>query len=71
MEKHIKEIDENTFDYKTKLQEYVQADSRKAIVYELLDSKDYEYCKKEWLNLFEKCKNLENIDFSKLNIAFS
>ena len=39
MEKHIKEIDENTFDYKTKLQEYVQADSRKAIVYELLDSK--------------------------------
>ena len=24
---------------------------------ELLDSKDYEYCKKEWLNLFEKCKN--------------
>ena len=39
MIKHIKEIDENTFDYKTRLQEYVQADSRKAIVYELVDSK--------------------------------
>ena len=22
-----------------------------------MDSKDYEFCKKEWLNLFEKCKN--------------
>ena len=34
MGKHLKEIDESTFDYKTKLQEYVQADSRKDIVYE-------------------------------------
>ena len=31
---HIKEVDESTFDYKTRLQEYVQADSRKSIVYE-------------------------------------
>ena len=36
MIKHIKEIDERTFDYKTRLQEYVQADSRKSIVYETL-----------------------------------
>ncbi|MBQ6334352.1 MAG: ribonuclease III [Erysipelotrichaceae bacterium] len=31
---HIQEVDEKTFDYKTRLQEYVQADSRKSIVYE-------------------------------------
>ena len=37
--KHIKEIDESTFDYKTKLQEYVQADTRKSIVYELVYAK--------------------------------
>ena len=36
MIKHIQEIDERTFDYKTRLQEYVQADSRKSIVYETL-----------------------------------
>ena len=29
-------MDEKTFDYKTKLQEYVQADSRKSIEYELI-----------------------------------
>lgn len=34
MNKHIQEIDENTFDYKTRLQEFIQADSRKSIVYE-------------------------------------
>ena len=33
MSKHIAQIDENTFDYKTKLQEYVQSDSRKEIEY--------------------------------------
>lgn len=38
-DKHIKEVDESTFDYKTKLQEYVQADSRKSIVYELVYAK--------------------------------
>lgn len=38
-EKHIKEIDEKTFDYKTKLQEFVQADTRKSISYELVYSK--------------------------------
>lgn len=38
-DKHIKEIDESTFDYKTKLQEYVQADSRKSISYELVYAK--------------------------------
>ena len=36
MLEHIKEVDESTFDYKTKLQEYVQADTRKSIVYETL-----------------------------------
>lgn len=35
----VNEIDETTYDYKTKLQEYVQADSRKAIVYELIYAK--------------------------------
>lgn len=35
----VKEIDETTFDYKTKLQEYVQADSRKSINYELVYAK--------------------------------
>lgn len=39
MAKHIAMIDESTFDYKTKLQEYVQADSRKSIVYETIDTK--------------------------------
>ena len=39
MAKHIAAIDESTFDYKTKLQEYVQADSRKSIVYETLEVK--------------------------------
>ncbi|MBQ3418896.1 MAG: ribonuclease III [Erysipelotrichaceae bacterium] len=39
MLKHIKETDESIFDYKTKLQEYVQADSRKSIDYELIYEK--------------------------------
>lgn len=39
MLKHVKEIDESTYDYKTRLQEYVQADSRKSIVYELIYTK--------------------------------
>ena len=33
---HIREVDEKTFDYKTRLQDYVQADSRKSIVYETI-----------------------------------
>lgn len=33
MKKHIDTIDESTFDYKTKLQEYIQADSRREIEY--------------------------------------
>lgn len=37
MLKHIEEIDESTFDYKTRLQEYIQADSRKAITYETVN----------------------------------
>ena len=36
MIEHIREVDESTYDYKTRLQEYVQADSRKSIVYETL-----------------------------------
>ena len=39
MLKHVKEIDESTYDYKTKLQEYVQADSRKSIDYDLIYTK--------------------------------
>lgn len=39
MDRHIAEIDESTYDYKTKLQEYVQADSRKSIVYETISIK--------------------------------
>ena len=38
MLKHVKEIDETTFDYKTRLQELVQADSRKSIVYDLVSA---------------------------------
>ena len=38
MEKHIQKIDENTYDYKTRLQELVQADSRKSIVYETIST---------------------------------
>ena len=38
MSKHIDEIDENTYDYKTRLQELVQADSRKSIVYETVST---------------------------------
>ena len=40
---------------------------------ELLDSKNYEYCKKEWLNLFEKCKNSKVSElrrFYKLNYKY-
>ena len=39
MLKHIEQIDESTYDYKTKLQEFVQADSRKSIKYELIYAK--------------------------------
>lgn len=38
-DKHIEEIDETKFDYKTRLQEYVQADTRKSIEYELIYAK--------------------------------
>ena len=38
MKKHIDEIDENVYDYKTRLQELVQADSRKSIVYETISA---------------------------------
>ena len=36
MGKHVESIDENTFDFKTKLQEYVQADSRREIEYKTI-----------------------------------
>ncbi|MBQ6492609.1 MAG: ribonuclease III [Erysipelotrichaceae bacterium] len=36
MAEHIRQIDESTFDYKTKLQEYIQSDSRRSIVYETI-----------------------------------
>ena len=39
MMKHINDADEELLDYKTRLQEYVQADSRKSIVYELVSLK--------------------------------
>ena len=38
MLKHIRENDESNFDYKTKLQEYVQADSRRVIEYQTVSS---------------------------------
>ena len=34
--KHIETIDESVFDYKTRLQEYIQADSRRSISYETI-----------------------------------
>ena len=37
MKKHIDSIDESTFDFKTKLQEYVQADSRREIEYNTIN----------------------------------
>ena len=39
MGKHIEEVGEKMIDYKTRLQEYVQADSRKSIVYETISVK--------------------------------
>lgn len=39
MHKYIEEVDETIIDYKTKLQEYVQADSRKSIIYEEIYAK--------------------------------
>ena len=39
MKKHIQETDESVYDYKTRLQEYVQSDSRKSINYELVYAK--------------------------------
>lgn len=36
---HINSMDESTFDYKTKLQEYVQADSAREIIYKTIDVK--------------------------------
>lgn len=39
MHKYIEEVDETIIDYKTKLQEYVQADSRKSIIYEQIYAK--------------------------------
>lgn len=36
---HINSMDESTFDYKTKLQEYVQADSAREIIYKTIDIK--------------------------------
>ena len=39
MGKHIEEVGEKMIDYKTRLQEYVQADSRKSIVYETVSVK--------------------------------
>ena len=39
MDYHIETVDESTYDYKTRLQEYVQADSRKSIVYKTVGVK--------------------------------
>lgn len=36
---HVKQVDESTFDYKTKLQEYVQADSARVIEYKTISMK--------------------------------
>lgn len=39
MSSYIEKLDESILDYKTKLQEYVQADSRKSIIYEQIYAK--------------------------------
>ncbi|MBR2577519.1 MAG: ribonuclease III [Erysipelotrichaceae bacterium] len=39
MKKHIQETDESVYDYKTRLQEYIQSDSRKSINYDLIYAK--------------------------------
>ena len=39
MERHLKEVDESVYDYKTRLQEYVQADTRKSIEYDVIYAK--------------------------------
>ena len=56
--KNINENDKKIIDFVSKnlgnVNEIVEI---KYKIDELQDSKDYEFCKKEWLNLFEKCKN--------------
>ena len=39
MIRHIRQVDESMFDYKTRLQEYVQTDTRRSIEYELIYAK--------------------------------
>jgi transposase len=56
--KNINEDDKKTIDFVSKNSENInEIVEIKYKIDELLDSKNYEYCKKEWLNLFEKCKN--------------
>lgn len=55
--KNINENDKKIIDFVSKNSENInEIVEIKYKIDELLDSKDYEYCKKEWLNLFEKCK---------------
>jgi len=56
--KNINEDDKKIIDFVSENSENInEIVEIKYKIDELLDSKDYEYCKKEWLNLFEKCKN--------------
>ena len=56
--KNITEDDKKIIDFASENSENInEIVEIKYKIDELLDSKDYEYCKKEWLNLFEKCKN--------------
>ena len=56
--KNINENDKKTIDFVSKNSENINKIVEiKYKIDKLLDSKNYEYCKNEWLNLFEKCKN--------------
>ncbi len=72
--KNISENDKKIIDFVCKNSENIKEIVEiKYKIDELLDSKDYEYCKKEWLNLFEKCKNStipELRRFYKLNYKY-
>ena len=72
--KNINENDKKTIDFVSKNSENInEIVEIKYKIDELLDSKNYEYCKKEWLNLFEKCKNSKVSElrrFYKLNYKY-
>lgn len=72
--KNINENDKKIINFVSKNSENInEIVEIKYKIDELLDSKNYEYCKKEWLNLFEKCKNSKVSElrrFYKLNYKY-